>query len=476
MWWIVFPAVLALFIAVLVIRALAFRPEPKSAREPAPAEADAGRAAASLAAMLRCKTVSSPIEGMSDEAEFEKFRALLRQLYPQVHALGAPERIGPTGLIYRIPGRSPGAPAVFMAHYDVVPADEAAWDKPAFEGVIEGGVLWGRGALDTKITLCGAMEAAETLLAQGFVPERDVYLAFSGDEEIVGPSAPAAVQWFEERGIRPALVLDEGGAVVEDIFPGLKAPCALVGAAEKGITDVELSVETHGGHASSPPPRTSIGTLARAVAAIEGNPFKPRLTEPVAGMFSALGRRTGFAYRLLFANLWCFKPLLFAMAKKKGGEFNAMLRTTCAFTMMEGSNASNVLPPRARMVANLRLLDHTPEQAIARLQKVAGDEKIEFRKLHGMNPSPVSPAHGESWDKLKRAIEDTWPGALVSPYIMVACSDSRHYCRISSNVYRFSALALSKEERGLIHGNNERVPLEKIADAVRFYIRLMKQC
>ena len=474
--WIAIPGALALFIAVLAARALAFRPEPEDTREPLSADADAGRAAANLAAMLRCKTVSSPFEGISDETEFEKFRTLLTELYPRVHALDAPERVGPTGLIYRIPGRNSGAPAVFMAHYDVVPADEAAWDRPAFEGIVEDGVLWGRGALDTKITLCGAMEAAETLLTQGFVPEHDVYLAFSGDEEIAGPSAPAAVQWFEERGIRPALVLDESGAVVEDVFPGLKAPCALIGTAEKGMMDVELSVETHGGHASFPPPRTSIGTLARAVTAIEGSPFKPRLTEPVAGMFNVLGRRTGFAFRLLFANLWCFRPLLFAMAKKKGGEFNAMLRTTCAFTIMQGSNASNVLPPKARMVANLRLLDHTPEQAIARLQKVAGDKAIQFRKLHGMNPSPVSPAHGESWDKLKRAIEGTWPGALVSPYIMVACSDSRHYCRISSNVYRFSALALSKEERGLIHGNNERVPLEKITDAARFYIRLMKQC
>jgi carboxypeptidase PM20D1 len=242
------------------------------------------------------------------------------------------------------------------------------------------------------------------------------------------------------------------------------------------MLDVELSVETNGGHASAPAPRTSIGSLAKAVVAIESHPFKPRLTKPVAEMFDTLGRHCPFAFRLIFANLWCFLPLLYAMGRKKGGEFNAMFRTTCAFTMMEGSNATNVLPPKARMVANLRLLDHSPEEAIETLRKTAGNPDIQFRNLHGMGPSRISETAGEGWEQLKAAVSQTWPEALVSPYIMVACSDSRHYGRISPNVYRYSALALSKEDRATIHGNNERVPVEKIQRAVEFYIRLMKQC
>lgn len=476
MWWMAIPVVAFVFLALLVARALAFLP--RGAASPAPGGEPAGRegAAERLAEMLRCATVSRRHREGADDAAFERFRSLLAELYPRVHGACAPERVGPTGLLYRIPGRSAGMPSVFMAHYDVVPAGEGAWEKPPFAGIIENGVLWGRGALDTKVTLCAAMEAAENLLALGFAPLRDVYLAFSGDEELAGPTAPAMVDLFESRGIRLGLVLDEGGAVVSDIFPGVRAPGALIGVAEKGMLDVELAVETQGGHASAPPKRTPIGTLSRAVAAIEASPFPSRLTRPVADMFGTLGRHAPFAYRLLFANLWCFLPLVKAMARGKGGELNAMLRTTCAFTMMEGSQATNVLPPKARMVANLRLLNHTPEQALERLRRVAGNPAISFRALHGMGPSKVSDTSGEAWQRLKEAVEETWPGAVVSPYIMFACSDSRHYCRISDHVFRFSAMALTKEERAMIHGNNERIPLEKVETAVRFYTSLLRRC
>jgi carboxypeptidase PM20D1 len=474
--WLAIPAAIVIFLLIVIARALDFRPRPLPVPAPIEANADKERAAAHLAAMVRCKTVSSRQAELTDGAEFEKFRGLLKELYPCVHEASGQLRVGPSGILYRIKGKSDKKPSVFMAHYDVVPADGQAWEKPPFAGALEDGVLWGRGTLDTKITLMSAMEAAENLLAQGFEPENDVYLAFSGDEEIAGPSAPAMVDWFEKRGIAPALVLDEGGAVVSDIFPGLRQPCALIGIAEKGMLDVELSVETHGGHASAPPPRTSIGALARAVTAIEGHPFKGRLTKPVAEMFDTLGRRCPFAFRLIFANLWCFLPLLYALGRKKGGELNALLRTTCAFTMMAGSNATNVLPPKASMIANLRLLNHTPEEAIAYLESTADNPEIRFRKLHGMGPSRVSDTACEGWEKLRNAVMQTWPEALVSPYIMVACSDSRHYCRISPNVYRYSAMALTKEERGMIHGDNERIPVEKIAAAVEFYIRLMKQC
>jgi len=171
--------------------------------------------------------------------------------------------------------------------------------------------------------------------------------------------------------------LDEGGAVVENVFPGVKAPCALIGTGEKGPMDVKFIVEGAGGHSSTPPVKTAIGMLAKAVSRIEKHPFPFQLTPPAKGLFDTLGRHSTFLYRMIFANLWCFKPVLNLFCRMSGGELNALVRTTVAFTQMEGSQASNVLPPRAWIGANMRLIgSDTTQSAKARLEKIIGNDKI----------------------------------------------------------------------------------------------------
>ena len=362
-------------------------------------------------------------------------------------------------------------------HYDVVPVHEEDWVKPPFEGILEDGVLWGRGALDTKVTFNAVLTAADHLIAQGYVPEQDIYFAFSGGEEVNGPGAVHIVEFFEQNGIRPALVVDEGGAVVKDVFPGVSAPCGLIGIAEKGLMDVEYKAKSNGGHASAPKPHTPVGILSEVCCRIENHPFKSHITKPVAEMFDTLGRHSSFLYRIIFSNLWCFSGVLDSLCKKSGGELNALMRTTVAFTRMSGSKTSNVIPPEAAMVSNIRLNpEDTMDSALEYIRNAAGHPEVEITKIQGMNPSPVSETNCPAWDKVARAVVSTWKGALVSPYLMVQCSDSRHYGKISDHVYRFSAMDLTSEERGTIHGNNERIRVETAQRAVEFYIRLMKQC
>lgn len=468
---------LAVLIVVVLARALAFKPAEEPNIPAASETFDEAKAINDLQALIRCRTVSYTDKGLEDEAEFDKLVAKLPELFPHVHQACKLLQPSDRSLLYFWKGKTADKPGVLMAHYDVVPVNEQTWSRPAFDAAIIDGVMWGRGTLDTKGTFCGVLEAADHLIAEGFVPEHDLYLAFAGDEEISGHGAPAIVQWFEQQKIHPDFVLDEGGAVVTGVFPGVEQPIAVIGIAEKGPMNVKLTLDSNGGHASTPPGHTPVGVLARAVSNIESHPFPFHLTPPAEKMFDTLGRRSTFVYRMIFANLWLFRPVLDLICRISGGELNALVRTTVAFTQMEGSAAANVLPPHAWVGANLRVMcGETVAEAQQRLQQLCGDARIKVEVMPGsMDPSPVSSTEGEPWQRLSTAIRAVWNGTVVSPYLMLACSDSRHYGKICDHVYRFSAMALSKEERGLIHGNDERVPVATFLKTVAFYLQVIRR-
>ena len=470
-------AALMILVAVIMVRTAQFQPKEQPEISTEPVEFERERAISNLAELVRCKTVSYSDPALEDDAEFEKLISKLPGLYPHVFEECEFFRLPDRALLFRWPGKTPQEPAVMMAHYDVVPVNEENWDKPPFGAVIEEGVMWGRGTLDTKGTFNGALFAADTLIAQGFVPEHDVYFAFSGGEEVNGKGAPNIVALFQERGIVPGIVVDEGGAVVEDVFPGVKTPCGLIGIAEKGMINAQFRTRSNGGHASAPKPHTPVGVLSMACNAVEGKPFKAHLEGPAAQMFDTLGRHSTFLYRMIFANLWCFGWVIDLLGKRSGGEMNALLRTTVAFTQMEGSTAPNVIPPEAKMVANMRLNPaDSVASALAYLKKTVNNDAVEITALTASEPSRISRTDCESWDRIAAAVSETWPGCIVSPYLMVQCSDSRHWGVISDRVYRFCAMDMTAQERATIHGNNERIRLESICKAVEFYIRLLKKC
>lgn len=470
-------AILVAFAAVVAVRTMNFKPKAQPTISNAEIDFDKDGAVKALATLVKCKTVSYYDHSLEDDAEFEKLISKLPQLYPHVFATCDFQQLPDRALLFKWSGKSAGEPAVMMAHYDVVPVNEDQWDKPAFEAIIEDDVMWGRGTLDTKVTFNGVLYAANHLIGQGFQPERDVYFAFSGGEEVSGKGAPNIVSWFEQQGITPAIVVDEGGAVVENVFPGVKQPCGLIGIAEKGMINAQYRCVSSGGHASAPKPHTPVGILAKACTKVEGKPFKAHIEGPAAQMFDTLGRYSTPLYRMIFANMWCFGWVIDLLGKKSGGEMNALVRTTVAFTQMKGSAAANVIPPEAVMVSNMRL---NPSDSVASaleyLRKVVNDETVEITALEAAEPSTISETGCEAWDKVASAVAETWRGCIVAPYLMVQCSDSRHYGRICNHVYRFSAMDLTSEERATIHGNNERIRLETICKAVEFYIRLMNKC
>ncbi len=463
-------------LAVVIARTIMFKPKKTASEKVAPIYVNGEKATRDLAEMIRCKTVSNMNKALEDEAEFEKFEKLLPELFPNIHSRCIFEKVGDRALLYRWKGKSSASPTVLMSHYDVVSVVEENWQKPAFEGIVENGILWGRGTLDTKGTLNAVMQAAESLIEEGYIPENDVYFAFGGDEEINGHGASDIVKLFAERKITPGLVLDEGGAVVERVFPGVSRPSALIGIAEKGMLNVEYTVTGGGGHSSTPAPRGPVYRLARACKRLEDKPFKFRTNTPAKEMFNVLARHSTFLYRMLFANLWLFMPVLNFYTRLVGGDLNAMLRTTTAFTQMEGSKGINVIPPVARMASNHRIAPgDTVDGCLERIKRVIDDDKVEVKLIGGTDPSRISEIDCRAWEVVAAATGETWQEAIVSPYLMLACSDSRHWGALSDKVYRFSAMALSKEERATIHGNDERIPVATISKSVEFYVRLMKK-
>lgn len=469
--------ILLAFVFVVLYRTFNFKPEKVKSREIEEIEFDSDKVVNNLQKLIKCKTVSYFNHDLEDDKEFNKLVRLLPKLYPNVYKNLELKKFDGRALLFHWKGKTPGDSAVFMAHYDVVPVEEENWSKPAFEGLIENNIMWGRGTLDTKVTFNGILSAGENLLEKGFVPEHDIYFAFSGGEEVNGPGANNIVNYFAENNITPSFVLDEGGAVVQGVFPGLKQPCGLIGIAEKGYINMTMSVKSTGGHASAPKPHTPVGVLSKACAAIESHPFKLQITDPVKKMFDTLGRRSTFLYRMIFANLWCFSWVLDLIGRMNGGQLNALMRTTCAFTQMKGSEAANVIPPSASMTANLRL---SPADSIYTtteyIKKVINNKDIEINVSDPAEPSRISITDCDGYRNIANAIEDTWIGSVTAPYLMIQCSDSKYYGAISDRVYRFSAYDLTQEELDTIHGNDEHIRLETIKKSEEFFIRVMKKC
>ncbi|MGN6125822.1 MAG: M20/M25/M40 family metallo-hydrolase [Humibacter sp.] len=428
-----------------------------------------------LSRLVQVPTISAHVE-QSGPTAFHEFEGLLRELYPLVHERLELEKVTDFGLLFRWPGATSGSPAVLMAHYDVVPVgDEAAWSRPPFSGLIADGIVWGRGTLDDKGAVCVLLDAAENLLAQDYAPARDVYLWLGGNEETYGTAAKAAVALFVERGIRPWIVLDEGGAVVDEPLSGIRMSAAMVGVAEKGTATLRLTARSQPGHASAPPKLTATDGIARAVGRLRSRPFPARMPEVARDMLRAFSSgTTGMRRRLLriaAAAPWLGARVLSGM----GGEAAAVVRTTVAVTVLEGGTASNVLPERASAVLNVRIAPGDSTVSVARrVRRVIRDADITVRVEDHSDPSPVSPIDNEQFAIIAAAVRGAYPATPSIPYIQLSATDGRHFHAICDATYRLAPLTMTGEQRESIHGIDEHVTVDALERGERFYRSLIR--
>jgi carboxypeptidase PM20D1 len=427
---------------------------------------------------IRIPTVSYSDPALNDREQFRVFQAFLEEAFPGIHRTCLREIFSDTAVLYTWKGSKAGLdPILLIGHYDVVPpGDESAWGRPPFGGDIAEGFVWGRGTLDDKQCVVSLLEAAESLIEEGFTPDRTVLFAFGGDEENGGFAGAAVIATaLEQRGVRAEFLLDEGSAIVEGMIPGIKTPAALIGIAEKGFANIELRLETEAGHSAMPPDKTAAGRIARAAAHIEDHPFSPRIIPVVRLFFEALAPRASGLLRLLFAHPRVCAPLL-KKAFLRSPSTAAMVRTTQAVTMLQGSMKENVLPSRARAVINVRLLPGDDvETVISRYRRLVRDPDMEVTAA-GTASRPVgeSPASGLGWDAIGSAVGAVYPEAVTVPYLVTAYTDSRHYRTVARALYRFIPMRLTPGDLSRIHGTNERISLKNLDACRRAYTHIMR--
>ena len=463
--------VLLILMIIALVRTLR-APKLQSTYVPAPDEREALALADKLAQMVRVETVSVP--ETDQRKKFLAFHHCLEQLFPLVH-----ERLEKTeidgNLLFYWKGQASARPLVLMSHQDVVPA-EGEWLHGPFSGDIADGKVWGRGTSDTKCSVMAFFEAVERLLGEGYVPPQDVYLSSSCTEEWAGDGCPKLVNELKRRGVRPWLVVDEGGGIITEPIGGIHGNFAMLGVFEKGKADIRFTARSNGGHASAPVRHSPLARLADFVHEMEHrDPFRRRLPDEVAAMFETLAPYASFPLRYVLGNLWLFRPVLLKALPLVSAQAGAMLRTTVAFTMAKGSDAFNVMPQEASIGANVRFIPHQGmEESLALLRKKAKKYSLDMEVFHASDVSAATDIRSDAFRLVMDTVAQVFPGCPASPYVMTGATDARFYQEICENIVRFAPVVYGPEQMKGMHGLNENIGYACLPGAVAFYTALIR--
>ena len=432
-----------------------------------------------LSEAITYKTISYQEREKFDFKEFDRFIDFLQRSYPEVHEKLKLEKINEYALMYMWERKdSSKKPVGLTSHYDVVPVlqgTEDNWEQDPFRGTVTNNKIWGRGSLDDKVGVIGIMQALDYLLGTGYEPARDMYFMFGFDEETGGEEGARAIaDTLKKRGIQFDFVLDEGGAIVENMVPGVELPVGVVGVSEKGSATAILSIEGSGGHSSQPKSRTNIGRIASAIAKLEDTQFNEDLKGPGEDLFEYVAPEMTFGMRYIFSNKWIFEPIIEEVLLKQPASA-ALIRTTIAPTIFQAGEQYNALPEEASAVINLRLMPgDSLEDVRTFIEETIDDEGITI-EVTGTEATKVSSVEGIPFKTIQQAARNVYNEAVIAPYLMFAGSDAKHYDSVSDNTYRFLPVQLVSEDLNRMHGTNEHISIENYLNAIKFYVEIIKE-
>lgn len=432
-----------------------------------------------LSKAIQLTTISNSKYEDTDFIQFENFLDFLHTTYPKIFKKLDYTPINDYGilLVWRARENNNLLPLLITGHYDTVGVDSSilkAWSHEPFQGTVDGGKIWGRGALDDKGSFMAIIEAINALIEEGFVPKTDIYFAFGHDEEVGGiMGALKIAQHLAKQGIKFEYVLDEGGRVETEG----DSETAYIGISEKGRYGVNIVVKSEGGHASRPLKTSSVTKLAQVIQALHKNQMKQKLTPDVEEYYRATFSKQNFATKFLIANANVLRPLLLKhLANDPVG--NAYTRTTTALTVLKGSEATNVIPEYASVTGDFRLLPETSVEDVEKhikntLKKGARGVDYELEVFFNEPPSKVSPTKNVAFKKLSKEITRLFPEAQIVPYMVPGGTDARHYEIVSDSIYRFAPLKVTSKEYGLMHNIDEYISIENYLRAIMFYKNLI---
>ena len=427
-----------------------------------------------LSKMIACETISA--RGQTDLSKFYRFHKVLEELFPTLHTMAEKHDFNGS-LLWKITGNSnTKSPMLLMSHMDVVEAS-GEWPHPPFSGHNDGQRIWGRGTLDTKGSLFAILQAVEEKLQQGWQPDYDLYIASSCTEEIGGEGGVLTAKFLEEQGVKLGLLIDEGGAILPEPVAGVKGDFAMIGVVEKGGANLKFTARSKGGHASAPPKNSPIPRLAQFVAEVERHdPFKVQLSKEVRTMLKVMAPKASGLMGFAFGHVGLMAPVLCNIMPKISPTAGAMLKTTIAFTMQSGSQGANVLPLEASVTANMRFIPHqNMEESIALIKGIAAKYDIETEVLNGNPSTAITDINGPGYELVKSVLEQLFPQVTVSPYVMVAATDSRFYAKVSSHTIRFAPIYMDNQQFASVHAAGENIFISSLEPAVHFYQKIMEK-
>lgn len=460
-------AVIMLFIAILLINTmLQTRTARKLAGEhPVFTDTQLKVYGETFSRMLQCATVS--VKGSYDDTEFAKLRSTVEKDFPLLHEKAERKIFSDDCWMYKIQGRDPSRNILLMSHHDVVPAD-TDWTMPAFDGIIKDGKVYGRGAADTKGSLCAILFAAEEMLRDGIIPPVNLYIVSSHNEELGGDGMAATLAYYQENGITFDVILDEGGAIVEPPLAGMNCEmCAMVAVHEKGRLKLKCTARNESSHVSLTAFKGNpVERMSQFIQQITAkNIFIRKLHPQTRSMFASLAPYCNLPMKVLLSNLWLFGGLLTTVLPKLNATAGGMVGTTCNFQEIQGSVTGKVCTASV-MLRNINEEDLNTDYAAFKAVADKYGITLETERDEYYAPADMtSDAYTYTLDCLAKV----FPRYPAAPYILPAGTDAWRLTPVCNCVLRFAPTRMSKQQLGSIHAANENLDISAIAEAATFY-------